>query len=229
MPYRFIPLTILIIGFIAFYYFDLHHYLNINTLKQHYQSLIQWKSEYPLMGIIIFMLIYIVMAACSIPGAAIMTITGGFLFGIWIGAAAVVVSATGGASLIFLAARTALGEFLAEKAGPRIKNLEHGFHENAFNYLLVLRLIPLFPFWLVNIVPALLNVKLSTFIIATFIGIIPGSIVYVSIGNGLDTLLAAGKTPNLSIIFSLPILLPILGLALLSILPVIYKKFKRKT
>lgn len=115
-----------------------------------------------------------------------------------------------------------------KKTSRWIKGMEQGFKDNAFSYLLVLRLVPLFPFWLVNIVPALLGVSKRTFVFATFMGIIPGSFVYVLVGNGLGHIFDANQTPDLSIIFDAKVLLPLLGLALLSLLPVVYKFVKRK-
>ncbi len=117
---------------------------------------------------------------------------------------------------------------LRRRAGPWIGRLEAGFRENALSYLLVLRLVPLFPFWLVNLVPAFLGVPLTTYALGTFVGIIPGSFVYASVGNGLGAVFDAGGTPDLTIIFEPEILLPIIGLSLLALIPVVYKKFKGK-
>ena len=149
-----------------------------------------------------------------------------FLFGLLLGKLLVVIGATLGATIIFLVARSALGDTLREKAGPRVRKMEEGFREDALNYLLVLRLIPIFPFWLVNIVPAVLGVALSTYVLGTAIGIIPGSFVYASVGNGLGAVFDAGQSPDLGIIFSPEIILPIVGLAILAILPVLYKKLR---
>ena len=129
---------------------------------------------------------------------------------------------------MFLAARYALFDILHAKAGPALLKMEQGFRENAFNYLLVLRLVPLFPFWLVNLVPALLGVPLKTYVIATAIGIIPGTFVFASVGNGLGEILASGKTPDLSIIYDPEVLIPLLGLAVLALVPVLYKAWKAR-
>jgi uncharacterized membrane protein YdjX (TVP38/TMEM64 family) len=137
-----------------------------------------------------------------------------------------VIAATCGATVVFLIARTALGDSLRQKAGPAMRRMEAGFRENALNYLLFLRLIPVFPFWLVNLVPAFLGVPLATYVLATLVGIIPGSLVYASVGNGLGTVFEAGGRPDLGIIFEPEIILPILGLAVLAILPVAYKKIR---
>jgi len=176
------------------------------------------------------------MIAFSLPGGAVATIFGGFIFGSMIdgilgtvvAAAIVVVGATIGATALFLAARTGLGEPLRARAGPGLKRMEAGFRENAMSYLLVLRLVPLFPFWLVNLVPAFLGVPLRTYVIGTFFGIMPGTFVYASVGRGLGAILAEGKKPDLGIIFKAEILIPLLGLALLALIPVVYKRLKAR-
>lgn len=223
---RFIPLFVLLVALALFFYFRLYEYLNFTTLEKHHLQLQQWTTQHYFLAVIGFMLIYIIAVAVSIPGVLFLTILGGFLFGpVW-GVVYVVISATIGAVLIFMAVETALGKWLESKASGWVAKMEKGFQENAFNYLLILRLVPLFPFFIVNIVPALLNVRLRIFVLATFFGIIPGSFVYALVGNGLGHVFSLGQTPDLGIIFSPAILMPILGLALLSLIPLIYKKIK---
>lgn len=223
---RWLPLALILIGIACFFYFHLYRYLTFESLQQHHQQLLAWTQTHYLLIAALYILIYIVIVALSVPGATIMTLAGGFLFGLWWGTLYVVISATIGAVLIFLAVQTAIGDKLVGKASSAVGKMREGFRRNAFNYLLVLRFIPLFPFWIVNIVPAVLGVRLKTFFLATFLGIIPGSFVYVSLGNGLGALFAKGQTPNLKIIFQPNILLPLIGLAILSIIPLIYKKIK---
>jgi uncharacterized membrane protein YdjX (TVP38/TMEM64 family) len=167
---------------------------------------------------------YAALVALSVPGAAVLTIAGGFLFGTWVGGLSAVVGATLGATAVFLAVRAGLGG-LAQRAGRFVGKLEAGFRANAFNYLLVLRLVPIFPFWLVNLVPALVGVRVATYILATFLGILPGTFVYASLGNGLGSLV---EEPDLAIIFKPSILVPIVGLALLALIPVGYKRWRGK-
>jgi len=167
------------------------------------------------------------LVAFSVPGALIATLTGGFLFGTLSGGLYTIVGATIGATIVFLAARTALGDLLRAKAGPGIRKMEEGFAKNAFSYLLVLRLVPLFPFFLVNLAPAFLGVRLRTYVVATFFGVIPGTFVFASVGNGLGAVFDSGEDPNLGIIFQPEVLLPILGLAALSLVPVAYQYFSR--
>ncbi len=223
---RFAPLVVLVAGLAAFFAFGLDDYVSFDKLRDHREALLQFVAGNGVLAALLFMACYAVAIAFSVPGGAVMTIAGGFLFGTIPGTVYVMIAATVGATALFLAARTALGDALRAKAGPAMKKMEAGFRKNALNYLLFLRLVPLFPFWLVNLVPALLGVPLRTYLIATVIGIIPGTFVYVSVGNGLGAVFDAGEMPDLSIVSKPDILIPLVGLALLALVPVAYKKFK---
>jgi len=222
------PLGVLVVGLVAFFALDLDVYFSLETLKQNREALQIFVTENGVLAILAFAGLYAVVVAFSLPGGAIMTLAGGFMFGTLIGGLTVVVGATVGATALFLIARTALGDILQAKAGPFLSRMEAGFRENALSYLLVLRLVPLFPFWLVNLVPAFLGVPTSTYVIGTFIGIIPGTFVFASVGNGLGALLDSGQDPNLGIIFQPDVLGPLIALALLSLLPVAYKKYQAR-
>ena len=225
---RLLPLVVLLVAIGAFFALGLHHYLSFETLRQHREQLLALVEQHPVLTPLAFMAVYAAVIALSVPGGAVLTIAGGFLFGIVPATLYVVVGATLGATIVFLIARTALGDALRAKAGPRIRRMEEGFREDALSYLLVLRLIPIFPFWLVNIVPAFLGVPLRTYVLGTLVGIIPGSFVYASVGNGLGAVFDAGGTPDLGIIFKPAILLPIVGLAGLALLPIAYRRFKAR-
>ncbi|RDI42583.1 TVP38/TMEM64 family inner membrane protein YdjZ [Aquicella lusitana] len=225
---RWLPLCLIVIGLGCVFYFGWHRYLSFSALKDYHALLRGWAEAHYLLTAIIYIMVYIVAVALSVPGAVFITLTGGFLFGP-IATLYVVTGATLGATLLFLAVRSALGVSLAARARGWVAKMEKGFNENAFNYLLILRLIPLFPFWAINVAAGLLAVRPVTFIVATFIGIIPGTFVYVMVGNGLSTVLASDQVPQLNVIFAPPILLPLLGLALLALLPVIYKRWKRRS
>jgi uncharacterized membrane protein YdjX (TVP38/TMEM64 family) len=190
--------------------------------------LMDWVGRWGLMAALAYVAGYALMTGFSIPGGALATIAGGYLFGLWLGAAASVIGATLGAIAVFLAARTALADFLRARTGGALKRMEDGFRRDAFSYLLVLRLVPVFPFWLVNLVPAFCGVSLRTYALATLIGIVPGSFVFASVGSGLGALLDRGETPDLKIVFQWNVLLPILGLALLALLPVIVKRLQAR-
>src|SRR5215471_5102446 len=173
-------------------------YLAIGSGAISLESLVRYRSTidtfvagHRIFSVLGYIGLYIVIAALSLPGAAFLTVVGGFLFGIAVGASAAVVGATIGAMLIFLVARTALGEPLRRFAGPRANQLAEGFRSDAFNYLLFLRLVPAFPFFLVNLVAAFAGVRLGPFATATILGIIPGAIVYALAGRGLDSVISA--------------------------------------
>ena len=223
---RFLPLAILLLAIVVVLASGLAEYLSFEQLKQNRSQLLDFVDRHAVLAPLLFMAIYAAVIALSIPGGAVLTVAGGFLFGIGLATLYVVVAATAGASLVFLAAKTALGDSLRAKAGPWMRRMEAGFRESALNYLLFLRLIPAFPFWLVNLVPAFLGVPFPTYVVGTFLGIIPGTLVYASVGNGLGAVFEAGQSPDLGIIFRPAILLPIVGLAVLAILPVAYRKIK---
>lgn len=225
---RLAPLAVLILAVVAVFAFGLDDYISFDVLRRHRAQLLDFVDRHAVVAPLLYVLVYAVVIAISIPGGAVLTIAGGFLFGALFGAALVVIGATLGATVVFLIARTALGDVLRAKAGGRIRRMEEGFREDAFNYLLFVRLIPIFPFWLVNIVPAFLGVPLRTYVLATFLGIIPGSFVYASVGNGLGAVFDTGGTPDLGIIFKPEIILPIIGLAILALLPVAYRKLKTR-
>lgn len=225
---RLAPLALLLAALGAFFALGLHDYLSFDTLREHRAQLLALVARHPVLAPLAFTAVYAAVIALSVPGGAILTIAGGFLFGIVPATLYVVVGATIGATIVFLIARSALGDSLRARAGPRIRRMEEGFRADALSYLLVLRLIPLFPFWLVNIVPAFLGVPLRTYVLGTLVGIIPGSFVYASVGNGLGAVFEAGGTPDLGIIFEPAVLLPIVGLAALALLPVAYRRYRAR-
>jgi uncharacterized membrane protein YdjX (TVP38/TMEM64 family) len=225
---RLAPLAVLGAGLVAFFVFDLDDYLTFETLRENRVWLLQQVADAAVVTALAYMAIYIAVVAFSLPGGAVMTITGGFLFGQWLGTFYVVIAATIGATILFLAARTALGDLLRAKAGPFLQKMEVGFQENALSYLLVLRLIPVFPFFIVNLVPAFLGVSLRTYVIATFVGIIPGSFVYATVGAGLGSIFDSGKEFSAKSILTPEIVTALIGLAVLALLPVVYKKVRAK-
>jgi uncharacterized membrane protein YdjX (TVP38/TMEM64 family) len=225
---RILPIAVLVIGLIVFFAAGLNKYVSFEVLAKHRGAIVGWVERNGALAVIVYLMGYAVMVSFSLPGGAVATIFGGFLFGTLSATAIVVVGATAGATGLFLAARTGLGEPLRARAGPGLKKMEAGFRENALSYLLVLRLVPLFPFWLVNLVPAFLGVSLRSYVIGTFFGIIPGTFVYASLGNGLGALLDEGKVPDLGIVFRADILIPLVGLAVLALIPVAYKKLKAR-
>jgi uncharacterized membrane protein YdjX (TVP38/TMEM64 family) len=225
---RLIPLIIIVAGIAAFFVLGLDDYLTLERLRQHRGQLTGFVAANPRLSVILFIAIYVLATSFALPGGALLTVTGGFLFGIWLGAAAVVVGATIGATTLFVIARSALGDLLRARAGPFLAKMEAGFKENALSYLFVLRLIPAFPFFVVNLVPAFLGVPLRTFVVATFFGIMPGTFVYASIGAGLGSIFDRMEEVTLKGALTKEVVIALAGLAVLSLLPVAYKKLKSR-
>jgi uncharacterized membrane protein YdjX (TVP38/TMEM64 family) len=220
---RLIPLGLLVAAGAAFLASGGRRYLTFASLAEHRETLVAMVAQGGFLAALGFSLVYAGLTALSLPGAMLMTLASGFLFGPWLGALYALVGATIGASAVFLAARAGLSG-LAERAGPRVQRLEAGFREDAFNYLLCLRLVPIFPFWLVNLVAGATGIRLWPYLTATFFGMMPGALVYASIGNGVGALIDSGQHPDHYAIFRPAILLPLLGLAALALLPVAYKR-----
>ena len=225
---RLVPLAILLAAMATVFATDLHRYLSMETLSDNYMALRDWAAAHPIVAPLAFGVVYAAGVAVSVPGAAIMTLAAGLMFGLVLGTVIVVVAATVGATLVFLIAKTSLGEPLRRRASGWIRRMEEGFREDALSYLLVLRLVPIFPFWLVNIVPAFLGMRLVSYVVATFLGILPGTAVIASIGNGLGEILAAGERPDLSIVFAPEVLGPLLALAALVLSTTLYKRWRRR-
>jgi len=227
---RFAPIGVIIVAAAAFFLSGAHRYLSLAALKEHHQFLEGFVAGNFVLALGIFVSVYIAVTALSLPGATLMSVLGGFLFGTLAGMAAVILAATTGATIIFLAAKTAFGDVLRRKAGGFIKRMEQGFKENAFSYLLLLRLIPLFPFFVVNVAPAFFGVKTRTFFFATLIGIIPGVFAFVSAGKGLGVVLKSGGELNLTGLLLQPaVLTPIIALSVLALIPVGFKMFNARS
>jgi uncharacterized membrane protein YdjX (TVP38/TMEM64 family) len=225
-PKKLFPLVILASAIIFFFVFDLGLLLSFEIIASYREHLVSWHINHQTLMILSFMGIYVAMVVFSLPGAVWLTLVSGFIFGAELGTLISVFSATIGALLLFVIARYALSDYFHDKIGTTIQKMENGFKEDAFSYLIALRLIPLFPFWLVNLVPALLGVPLKTFFMATFLGIIPGSFIYAIVGTSINELIKMGKQPNFNIIFEPKIMGALVGLAILSLIPIFYKKYK---
>jgi uncharacterized membrane protein YdjX (TVP38/TMEM64 family) len=202
--------------------------LSFAALARHREWLAAEVAALGVVAPVLFILAYAACTALSLPTGLFLSTLGGFLFGTWLGGLGILVGATLGATIVFLAARTVLGDALRARAGPFLQRLEAGFREDALSYMLVLRLVPLFPFWLVNLAPAFLGVRLSTFVIGTAAGIIPGAFVFASLGTGLGAILESGGTPDGAAILQPRVLIPIAGLAVLALVPVIAKRLRRR-
>ncbi|MBV1799059.1 TVP38/TMEM64 family protein [Siccirubricoccus sp. G192] len=212
------PIGLILAVLALAYALGLHRLLSFEALAAHRASLGGFVAAQPLAAALAYLAAYVAVVAFSLPGGAVMTLAGGFLFGPWLGAGLAVAGATIGACLLFLAARHALAEVLERRAGPLLGRVREELRRGGFWYLLSLRLLPVVPFWLVNLAPALAGMALSPYAAATFLGIIPATVVYAGIGAGLGQVFEAGGRPDLSVVFSPGILLPLLGLAALSLL-----------
>ena len=225
---RWLPFAILLAASAVAFVLLFHHGgLSFQTVSEHSQWLRAEVDANPFLAGLVLFLLYTAITALSLPLATLVTVVAGYLFGIVVASLWVIVAATLGSVIVFLAARGALHDTLMVRAGPWLKRMEKGFQEDALSYLLVLRLLPIFPFWLVNLVPALLGVKLWVYILATALGIVPGVVVYAALGNGLGTVIARGEEPDLTIILDPVIILPLIGLAVFALLPVAWKRWQK--
>jgi uncharacterized membrane protein YdjX (TVP38/TMEM64 family) len=222
--WRLVPLVVLLLAATIFVLSGGRRYLTFAALAEHRAELSALVAQSGAITAIGFTLAYAGLTALSVPGAMLMTLASGFLFGPWLGALCALIGATLGACVVFLAARAGLSG-LADRAGPGVQRLKSGFREDAFSYLLCLRLVPIFPFWLVNLVAGASGMPLWVYVVATFFGMIPGAFVYAGIGNGVSALIASGQHPDPYTILRPNILLPLIGLAILALLPVAYKRW----
>lgn len=227
---RHLPLiAILVVACVGF--FTLRDYLSFATLADNREALLAYRDSHYVLMALAFIGVYITIVAFSLPGAAVASVTGGFLFGLWGGTAFNVIAATVGATAIFLAARAGLGKTLSAKLDASegtIRKLRNGLHENEISVLFLLRLVPAVPFFVANLLPALVGVKLRNFVVTTALGIIPGALVFTSIGVGLGEVFDRGETPDLSLLWAPHVIGPILGLAALSALPIVIKSLRGK-
>ncbi len=223
---RFILPAILLIGLGAFFLAGGTQFLRFEALTAHYGTLKSLIADRFILACILYALAYCLAVAFSLPIALPLTIAGGALLG-WLAAPIIIIAATIGACIVFLAARTIFADLLRARAGGFFARLEAGFLRDDFSYLLAMRLIPAAPFWVINIVPAFTGMKLRRYALATAIGIFPGTFIYVWVARGFDHVLAAGQTPDLSLFASPHIFGPLVTLGLLSILPIILRKLKR--
>jgi len=227
---RFAPILVILAALTAFFALGLNRYFSLDALRDNREALNAWVAASPVRALVIFMLAYAGAVAISFPGASILTVFGGFLFGLAVGVPAIVVAATIGAAVIFAAAKSALGDRLKGRVTGFLSQMENGFRENELSYMFVLRLAPVFPFWAVNIAAGLLGVSTRNFLVGTLFGIVPGSFVYASIGAAAGAAFDAGKNVSLSgILFQPSTLIPIIGLIFLSLIPVALKRFQKKS
>ncbi len=219
---RLLPVLLLVALVVAG--FALVHGVGWESLARHREGLQDWVETHPVVSAGLYLFAYTITAALSLPHAAVLTVAGGLLFGEALGCVLTVLGATLGASALLLIVRSALAEMLSRNRHRIPETVRNWLATDGFSYLLALRLVPLFPFWIVNLAAAVAEMRLAVFAPATLIGIAPASFVLSSIGEGVGTILAEGKTPDISVLFSAHILLPLAGLAVLSLLPTLLRR-----
>jgi uncharacterized membrane protein YdjX (TVP38/TMEM64 family) len=219
---RWLPLGLLASGLAVLYLAGLHEYFSLEALRRSEAELSAFVAEHGLSAPLLYAAIYVAAVALSFPGASFLTIAGGFLFGAAKGTALALVSATIGATLIFLAARTSIGSVLRDKAGPRMQRLRDGFKQDSVSYLLFLRLAPIFPFWLVNLAAAIFGMRLAPYMLATAVGILPGTFVFSYFGHGLRSAIGS-ESPRVPAELFLGLAL----LALMALVPVVVRRLRR--
>ncbi|WP_428642726.1 TVP38/TMEM64 family protein [Roseibium sp.] len=237
---KWLPLAVLAILMVVVFSNGLHHQLTLSNLIKRRQELAGLVDEHAVAALLVYMSAYAVTVALSIPGAVLLTIAGGFLFGWVLAGFMTVVAATLGACAVFLVARSSFGEVLTRRAGPFLSRLAEGFRREAFNYLLFLRLTPIFPFWLVNIAPAVFQMPLASYALATFVGILPGTFAFAFIGSGLGSVIKAQEAANpgcaaagtcqieVSALITPQLLAAFFALGIASLIPVILKKVRSR-
>ncbi len=225
---RFGPLVVVAAGIVAAFAFDLPHRLSFHQLREHQAELQVLAHTHPVGSVIGYVGAYALAIGLSLPVAMVMTLTGGFLFGPWIGGVAASIGCTIGATLVFVVCRTAAGDVLRRRAGPTIARIEDGVLADAFLYVMTLRLLPVVSMTLANLALGFIEIPLRTFVTATFLGILPVSIVYASLGSGLRKVFAKGGHPHLHDLIGPQVLLALGGLALLSLAPIVIRRVRRR-
>ena len=224
---RFGPLALLVAALIAVWASGLTHDLSLHMLRTRREALEAGVHAHPLMALGSYVSVYILVVALSLPAALVMTLTGGLLFGAWIGGFAAAVSCTLGAAIIFIICRTAVGDSLRRRAGSTVARIEEGVRRDAFSYIVTLRLIPVMPFWLANLALGFVDIPLGVFVTASFIGILPVSVIYAGLGANLNLLFARHQRPDLHLVMRPEVLLPLVGLAILALTPILLRRLRR--
>lgn len=225
---RFGPLAVVVVLFIAVFASGLPEHISLEELRAQGAAMQAFARERPLACVAIYLAIYVASVAISLPGALILSLTGGFLFGPIGGGLAAVSGACGGSTITYLVFRTAFGDMLRKTPGAFLARIEEGFRHDAFNYLLTLRLIPAFPLLAVNVAAGLMNIRIRTFVLASVLGMIPSSFVYAGIGAGLGHLFARGGPVTPETLLSPRIYMPIIGMGVLAFLPPLWRHWRNR-
>jgi uncharacterized membrane protein YdjX (TVP38/TMEM64 family) len=200
----------------------------LELLREHHSWLLGFVTGAPVLASLLFMVIYAAAVAISVPGVAVLTVIGGYLFGWFHGTALVLIAATVGASAVFLLTRSAFGDRLRGRAGPAVQRFADGFRRNALSYGFALNVVPVFPYALIILVPAVCGVPLLTFVAGMFLGLVPGTFLLAGLGDGLDHVLTSGGPLRATSFLTPEIVLSLSGLAALALVPVIYQAWRRR-
>ena len=217
---RFGPAALLVGGLAAVIAGGGLNHLSLHELRDSRASLHAFVRAHGLEAAVAYVAVYVGVVSLSLPGALIMTLTGGFLFGPWAGALLADIACSSGAMVVYAVCRLTVGDCLDRRLSPKIKAFEDGFRQDAFLYLLTLRLIPVMPFWLINLAAGLIGAPARAFIVATVLGILPAALIYAGLGSGLDGMFDRGEPLGPQLFLTPRIALPMIGLALLSTLPI---------
>lgn len=218
--YRLTPLLLLLIVGLGFVAAGVPRYLHLATLREHDAALRGFVRDHRIEALAVFATAYAVVTACCLPGVTLLTLAGGYLFGMWAGASGSVAGGAGGAVVVYLAIRTSVGPALrdrAKRSGGRLKAIIDGVGDRAFSYILTLRLFPFVPFWLVSVGAALAGAPLKAYAMATLVGIMPVTFIYSAIGAGVARMVARGGTPGAHLLLEPAVVAPLAALGLLSL------------
>jgi uncharacterized membrane protein YdjX (TVP38/TMEM64 family) len=225
---RWVPLGVIVLGIVLVFAFDLERFASFQHLRDHHQRLAELVATHYVQAVLAYLVFYVLFVMLSIPGAVWFTVAGGFLFGAVMGSVLAVLAATSGATLLFLATKTSLGHYLHAHAGPWLAKMERGFAENQWSYLLAMRLFPVIPFFIANLIPAFLGVPLLVFTATTLVGIAPATTIYATVGASLGSVLESSTEPTLRSLLTPQVEAGLVGLAVLAALPIAVKLLRRK-
>jgi uncharacterized membrane protein YdjX (TVP38/TMEM64 family) len=219
---------LIVIAVIAAFALGLPHQLTLHQLHRHREQLETLAHVHPLLSVLGYIGVYALAIALSLPVALPMTLSGGFLFGPWVGGLAAATSCTLGATVVFLVCRVAAGDVLRRRAGPTIARIEDGVRRDAFSYVMMLRLLPVMSMTLANLALGFIEIPLRTFVLATFLGILPVSLIYAGLGSGFGKMFARGARPHLHELLRPEVVLALVGLALLSLAPIVVRRLRAR-
>ncbi len=214
------------VGVISMVWIGANDRIGIDLLREHQYTLLSFVTSKPVLAGLLFTLIYALVVAASVPGLAVLTMAGGYLFGWVLGTVYTMIAATLASACVFLLARSAFGVAMRERAGPLIQRFARNFKESALSYVFIMHLIPIFPYMVVTTLPAACGVPLPVYMFSAFFGILPATILLARVGSGLGDVLSEDGPIELANFMTTDIMLSLTGLALLALLPVLYRALK---